>query len=105
MWLTEWNINQDPNRTDSKFANSVLHAALTQQFLNILNTANATYGNFIKHATYHTFATDGGNAMVNKQSGKGANLEASRYRWIRKKNTILRFHEHERRISRVHTSQ
>ena len=77
MWLTEWNINQDPNRTDSKFANSVLHAALTQQFLNILNTANATYGNFIKHATYHTFATDGGNAMVNKQSGKGANLEAS----------------------------
>jgi hypothetical protein len=76
LWLTEWNINQDPNRTDSKFANSVLHAALTQQFLNILNTANATYGNFIKHATYHTFATDGGNAMVNKQSGKGANIES-----------------------------
>ncbi len=75
LWLTEWNINQDPNRTDSKYANSILHASLTQQFINILNNANATYGNFIKHATYHTFATDGGNAMINKRSGKGANME------------------------------
>lgn len=72
MWLTEWNINQDPTRTDGKLANSIIHAIFTEQFLNILNKSNAENDNFIKYASYHTIATDGGNAMLNKRVYKNA---------------------------------
>lgn len=72
MWLTEWNINQDPTRTDGKLSNSIIHAIFTEQFLNILNDSNAKNGNFIKYASYHTIATDGGNAMLNKRVYKNA---------------------------------
>lgn len=73
MWITEWNINQDPlNGTDSKYANSVLHAAFVTDILNMINTANAKNGNYIKFANLHTFVTDGGNAMINLHVSKGA---------------------------------
>lgn len=76
MWLTEWNINQDPTRTNGLYANSILHGIFTQEFLNLLNDANTRHDNFIKYANYHTFGTDGGNAMVNKRSD-GAGAEPS----------------------------
>lgn len=68
MIITEWNINQDPTRTNSTLANSILHAAFTGQFLNLINDANFRHGNFIKLASYHTLATDGGNAMINNRN-------------------------------------
>ncbi|MCB9820739.1 alpha/beta hydrolase fold domain-containing protein [Candidatus Nomurabacteria bacterium] len=68
MIITEWNINQDSTRTNSTLANSILHAAFTGQFLNLINDANFRHGNFIKLASYHTFATDGGNAMISKRT-------------------------------------
>lgn len=72
MWLTEWNVNQDPTKTDSKFANSVLHGIFTQNILTMIDDANARHNNFVTFASYHTFATDGGNAMVNRHVSKGA---------------------------------
>ncbi len=73
MWVTEWNINQDPvNGTNAKFANSILHAAFVTNVMNMMNEANEEYGNFITFANLHTFMTDGGNAMVNLKTSKGA---------------------------------
>lgn len=73
MWFTEWNINQDPvNGTNAKYANSILHAAFVTNILNMINETNANNGNYIKVANLHTFMTDGGNAMVNLHTSKGA---------------------------------
>lgn len=73
LWVTEWNINQDPERTDGKLANTIIHGVFTQLALNIFNDANVRHGgDFLTYASYHTFATDGGNAMVNKHVSKGA---------------------------------
>jgi len=67
MWLTEWNINQDQEKTASKFANSVLHGIFTQDMMTMMNDANVRHDNFIKFSIYHTLATDGGNALLNKR--------------------------------------
>lgn len=67
MWLTEWNINQDPTKTDSKYANSILHGIFTENVLTMMNDANVRHNNFITNAIYHTLGTDGGNAMINKR--------------------------------------
>lgn len=76
MWMTEWNINQDPaNGTDAKYANSILHAAFVQNVMNMLNEENAQNSNFIKFANLHTLATDGGNAMINRRVSKGGVTE------------------------------
>lgn len=70
MWFTEWNINQDPNKTDAIFGNTMLHAIHTTNILNSLVDANERHNGFIKFSTYHTMGTEGvKNAMISPRKG------------------------------------
>jgi hypothetical protein len=70
MWFTEWNVNQDPNKTDAIFGNTMLHAIHTTNILNALVNSNSEHNGFIKFSTYHTMGTEGvKNAMISPRKG------------------------------------
>lgn len=70
MWFTEWNVNQDPNKTDAIFGNTMLHAIHTTNILNALVSSNIEHNGFIKFSTYHTMGTEGvKNAMISPRKG------------------------------------
>ncbi len=75
MWFTEWNINQDPNKTDAIFGNTLFHAIYSTNMLNALVSINDKHDGLIKFSTYHTMGTEGvKNAMISPRKG-GENLD------------------------------
>lgn len=68
MWFTEWNINQDPSRTDGAFGNTLFHAIFTTNVFNAIAQVNVDKNDLIEYATYHTLATDGlKNTMISRK--------------------------------------
>lgn len=69
MWLTEWNMNQqNPWGTDGMYANSMIAAMFTQNFLTIINDVNAENDDFIKYAIYHAFTNSEEEGMMSKRN-------------------------------------
>lgn len=75
MWFTEWNINQDPSRTDGAFGNTLFHAIFTTNVFNTLAQVNVDKNDLVEYATYHTLSTDGlKNTMISrKRAGETLN--------------------------------
>lgn len=75
MWFTEWNINQDPNKTDAIFGNTLFHAIYSTNMLNALVQINDKHNDLVRFSTYHTMGTEGvKNAMISPRKG-GENLD------------------------------